>query len=470
MKTIWRKLISLMTVFAVTLAALPAAASGSRYTARDAYMYFAREYPEFILNVLERGYDDGVGESLLLRFLIDMQRSFYYENRITPVTEANFERVFIDKVKENANASEYATLQSAIYDAYPEASDALRKNRIHPSISPLVDTVREMVLERNMLSKPEPMENYEFRMEGFEEPPVISVDQLGDLPPLPSSVKVLSESGLYIKMPVRWNELPDTAYAGGAKVLGRVTPPEGAITGTFDGRAFQRVEIKPLSGGGKCGTGLTWTLENGVLTVSGKGRMDSYSNADRTPWASVRDAVNKIVIGEGVTYVGIYAFAGIKNLASPSVTIPSTVSSLGRNAFAGTALDTVRFEGEVNIVNGGAFDAGATLYGGRAGCAADRYAAANGLTFVPDGWTEPEIVGLEASLSGDALAVNVETMNTDGLELRLAVYGGGMELLDTAPVTGGTAELTEVGAKYLKVFCWDGMTPLCETRFLRLTA
>ena len=472
MKNILHRLLSLLCASVLTLAAaVPAFAAGEeRYTVRDAYMYFAEEDPEFLLNILESGYEDGVGESMILRFLISVQQSFYFQNRVSPVTEDNFQSVFIDKLKLVSNAAEYSTLQTAIYNAYPEASNAIRNNRIHSSIAPLYNAVKDMVLNRNMLDRQEAMENYTFRMEAVEEPAPLSAVQLGELPALPDSVRVLSESGLYVKMPVSWNEAPDTAYPGSAKVLGRVLPQTGAIPGGFDGRIELDVEISPLSMSGTCGSNLTWALENGVLTVSGSGRMTSYSNADRVPWASVRDAINKIVIGEGVSSVGSFAFSGIKNLASPSVNIPSTVTSLGRNAFAGTALDTVRLSSRVSTVSSGAFDAGVTLYGGKTGGAAYRYAAANDLTFVPDDWTEPEIISVDARRSGGVLTVEIDSMNTDGLELVAAAYGSGMELLDAAPVSGGSARLADKGAKYVKVFCWDGLTPLCAARSLRLTA
>lgn len=60
--------------------------------------------------------------------------------------------------------------------------------------------------------------------------------------------------------------------------------------------------------GGSCGANTTWSLENGVLTISGSGRMNSYSSVSEIPWYSENDSTTRIVIGSGVTYVKAYAF------------------------------------------------------------------------------------------------------------------------------------------------------------------
>lgn len=60
---------------------------------------------------------------------------------------------------------------------------------------------------------------------------------------------------------------------------------------------------------GSCGDNLTWTLdESGLLTVSGTGTMDNYTFIDPAPWAD--SDVRDVVIEEGVTSVGTYAFMG----------------------------------------------------------------------------------------------------------------------------------------------------------------
>ena len=77
---------------------------------------------------------------------------------------------------------------------------------------------------------------------------------------------------------------------------------------------------------GTCGDNLTWTLDDdGTLTISGTGEMTlSY-----VPWCD--SLVKKIVIEDGVTTIADYAFRDCNN--SNSVTIPSSIVSIGDNAF-----------------------------------------------------------------------------------------------------------------------------------------
>ena len=89
---------------------------------------------------------------------------------------------------------------------------------------------------------------------------------------------------------------------------------------------------------GTCGDNLTWTLDsNGTLTISGKGEMDDYEykNIQRTYWSTApwgRETVKNIVINEGVTKIGKYAFAYLS--LAESVTIPNTVKNIETSSFA----------------------------------------------------------------------------------------------------------------------------------------
>jgi len=77
----------------------------------------------------------------------------------------------------------------------------------------------------------------------------------------------------------------------------------------------------------------TVTLNNGTLTVSGKGAMANYqSNSDR-PWDGNSGDITSVVVESGVTTVGNYVFNSFENLTS--VTLPEGLTRIGEMAFAG---------------------------------------------------------------------------------------------------------------------------------------
>lgn len=82
------------------------------------------------------------------------------------------------------------------------------------------------------------------------------------------------------------------------------------------------------------GNDVTWQFDssNGTLYIHGTSAMDDYADEYSSPWNMHLNAVKKVIIDEGVTTIGAYAFAGMSRLES--VLIPSTVTSLGSYAMA----------------------------------------------------------------------------------------------------------------------------------------
>lgn len=86
---------------------------------------------------------------------------------------------------------------------------------------------------------------------------------------------------------------------------------------------------------------ISWTFDDmGVLTVSGNGRMPDYAcgRNPAAPWDDRREAVLSLVIGDGITEIGINAFRDCRNLKS--VKLPQTVRRIRGYAFR----DCIRLE------------------------------------------------------------------------------------------------------------------------------
>ncbi len=106
---------------------------------------------------------------------------------------------------------------------------------------------------------------------------------------------------------------------------------------------------------GTCGENLTWTLsDDGVLTISGTGAMTDYSYSSSAPWYSSRSSITSVIISDGVTSIGKYAFYDCRSLTS--VTIPNSVTSIGKYAFYDCrSLTSVTIPNSVTSIGEGAF-------------------------------------------------------------------------------------------------------------------
>ena len=76
-----------------------------------------------------------------------------------------------------------------------------------------------------------------------------------------------------------------------------------------------------------------WSLQDGTLVITAQGAMQDYDSAAQTPWFKDGAEIRKIVVQQGVTTIGDYAFYGCENVTS--VTLPDTVTQIGKLAFYG---------------------------------------------------------------------------------------------------------------------------------------
>ena len=86
---------------------------------------------------------------------------------------------------------------------------------------------------------------------------------------------------------------------------------------------------------GSCGTNVSWNLDKntGVLAISGSGMMNNYYFITDIPWYSYRNYITSLIIEDGVTSIGDYAFQGCISLTR--IVIPNSVTSIGQCAFSG---------------------------------------------------------------------------------------------------------------------------------------
>ena len=109
-------------------------------------------------------------------------------------------------------------------------------------------------------------------------------------------------------------------------------------------------ESAPTSG--KCGENINWSLNDGVLNISGSGKMTDYDSG-KSPFC-FRTDIKSVVIGSGVTSIGSTAFYECDNLTS--VTIPNSVTSIGVGVFVHcSSLASITIPSSITSIDKGAF-------------------------------------------------------------------------------------------------------------------
>ena len=138
------------------------------------------------------------------------------------------------------------------------------------------------------------------------------------------------------------NGIKQDLSASEAEVMGKATESWAFY---YTGQALKTGDVVTISDGsvflseealGQCGVDLTWkiTKSTGELIISGTGTMYDYDDervttTKRAPWHDYKNLIKSVVIRDGVTYIGNYAFDECKNITNFEV--PWSVKSLGHN-------------------------------------------------------------------------------------------------------------------------------------------
>lgn len=249
-----------------------------------------------------------------------------------------------------------------------------------------------------------------------------------------------------------------------------------------------------------CGNNALWKLEDGVLTIYGKGKMWDYSfGSDDIPWNSEYLNITKVVVEEGITHIGNDCFALYSNITSvefpnslisigddafwgcsglekitlpknltsigyntfgsceniSKITLPESLTSIGGYAFIGCGLTEVYFEGDVPTSWGkygtwtaDVFDTSVTIYypaGNTSGWTSPKWTAPNGTVY-----NTAEYV-LDKSDTFDVTG-NITSYDETNAEVTIAMYGVDGNSVASTTTTSGTYSLTVSSGTYtLKV-------------------
>ena len=158
----------------------------------------------------------------------------------------------------------------------------------------------------------------------------------------------------------------DSNDAEGQGESGQGTAGQGESGQGTSGQGGE-AEISKEECGGYHGS-INWNFKNAVITLTGSGSMDSGFSEGDFGWSDLKNDVTSIVIGEGITSIGDYAFLGFSKATSltlpssgltvigdyafmncgfTSVSMPDTITTIGTYAFAGCSSITYMHISEI---------------------------------------------------------------------------------------------------------------------------
>ena len=169
-------------------------------------------------------------------------------------------------------------------------------------------------------------------------------------------------------------------YANGAPITTSAIDDECKVEivgiGNYAGSRWETFQVIAPDANGTWGdNNLAWSFDGDskTLTITGTGEMKAAASFTDYPWYGSANYIETVTIGDGVTSIAAYAF-GSNGTVTPysnltSVSLPSTLETIGDNAFAYSGLTSINIPVSVTNIDYAAFNqctslASITLNGG----------------------------------------------------------------------------------------------------------
>jgi len=211
---------------------------------------------------------------------------------------------------------------------------------------------------------------------------------------------------------------------------------------------------------GKCGEDLTWKITNSedqwTLEISGQGNMTDFAAETDVPWNGYRTTITKIVLSDGMTSIGSYAFKGFTNVTDP-FEINDSITHIGAQALANSKFSSIIVDPSSNNFKsddiGALYNLSMTyLIQLSAGSTIDNYLTPATVTKIGT------YAFMGCSLKEFDVASNVKTVEANAFasaEYRSVVFG-----------TGFTADLSQCGVTFYDT---DGSSPITDVKGCKFT-
>lgn len=209
------------------------------------------------------------------------------------------------------------------------------------------------MLPMNALATDEPPTE-ETKIEAQVEEPITPENPTSEVPTEPESPKLATPVDTPVVNPKLTNDIPTnppvTPESGDDE---SENPPEETPDNQNSSLITEDGQGEPMAlatTSGTCGDNATWRLENGILTISGTGRINIYAY----PWGFDKSLVRSIVINQGITNIGAAAFDGFSNLTS--IRIPNSITTIENTAFRGcTSLANIALPNSITSMSNAVF-------------------------------------------------------------------------------------------------------------------